>query len=101
MTKEGIISIVCEVCGVDPSEIKTSSRRGDVVKAKHLIAHFLYHHLNMRIEKIALEVALSKNSLYEPIYHNPAQKRIKIDPLFNELYQAVCRAISSKIPVGD
>lgn len=84
MTKEEIISIVCEVCGVDPSEIKTSSRRGNVVMAKHLIAHFLYHHLNMRIEKIAPEVALSKYVIYGPIFHNPATKRARTDPLFNE-----------------
>lgn len=47
MTKEDIINIVCEVCGINPQDLKQRSRKEPLPTARALIVHYLYREFRM------------------------------------------------------
>lgn len=65
MTKDEIVSIVCEVCGVSPSDLVSETRKRNTVAARQLIAyHLCYRTLTMSLKDVAQEVGVGVTALY-------------------------------------
>lgn len=89
MTKEEIISAVCEVCGIGPEDLLRKTKVQDVVMARHLIAHHLYWRLTVSLSEIAQAIGMNPKSIYKNLFRNPIRNRIKVEPLLRERYNAV------------
>lgn len=92
-TKDEIINIVCEVCGVAPEDLTTEDRSADVVMARHLIIHHLYWRLNMQPPEIAPIVGMKRPSVYKPLFRNPMSVRVKTEMLLRERYGIIASKI--------
>lgn len=89
MTQDKIIQITCEVCGIQREDVTLPVKTQDVVMARHLVAHFLYWRLNMRLFEIGEILCVSINSLYRPLFTNPISNRIKTEALLRGRYNAI------------
>jgi hypothetical protein len=93
MTKDEIITIVCEVCGVKPAELLGKTKNRQVTTAKHLIAHYLWREVGYSPQKVSSVVFLRPQTLYEVMYPGDIRARRESDIEFNEL----CNRIEVKI----
>ncbi len=89
MTKDDVISVVCNVCGIIPADIKRRTKQGDIVMARHFIAHYLYSSLNVPIRDIAHSIGTSVPYVYKPLFRKPVKDRVRSDALFKERYNTI------------
>lgn len=87
MTQERIIEAVCEVCGIEPVQLKERSRKEPLPTARALIAHFLSNELKMtprdiwpligkpHIHRTSVYHYLGKSTLVEQ--RTPFQKELR------------------------
>jgi chromosomal replication initiation ATPase DnaA len=89
MTKDEIIRIVCEVCGVEAAHLTRKCKKEDISTARHLIAYYLYSKLNYMPQKIAPIIGTTVAYVYKPLFKNTVQDRAKSDAEFRERLNAV------------
>lgn len=103
MTKEYIISIVCEVCGVTAEEIRhcTAMPPKSVSYARYLIAYnACFRHGRYMFGEIAADIGTNTRTLYERASPRAIRARRYKDFAFASLYNQVEARLSRKTPVG-
>lgn len=94
ITKEQIVNVVCEVCGIVPDDLKRRTKGQDIVMARHFIAHYMFSLLNCPIRMIAQTVGVARNTLYEPLFHNTIADRCSSHALMRERQSVIQEQLS-------
>lgn len=89
MTKEQIIAIACEVCGVDT----IGGRNTDNAMAMHLAMYFMRWELDMNPEDIVAEFGIGKTAIYEHIDPRKVNDRRRFGHPFGTRFNSVALKI--------
>lgn len=90
MTKEKIIEVSCEVCGVDTA----GGRIPDNAMAMHLAMYFMRWELDMDPENIGAEFGVGKTAVYEHIDPRKVNERRRFEHPFEKRFNSVALKIS-------